>query len=100
MSDIENEVVTLLKEGETDVVAAFKAGATVVETALNALAPELKADLASLLTTLETDLEGGTSVDSLVTDLLNLAESKGMTFVVDLGTDVLNGLVAALLASL
>lgn len=100
MSGIGKEVVSLLQEGEDDLIGAAKAGWQVVEDALEALEPELKADLTGLLKLLTTSIEGGRTVDELVTALLNLAEANGKTFVIELGTDVLNGLVAALLASL
>lgn len=94
------EITTLLAEGEADLLSAAKAGWAVVEGALTALEPQVKADLAALLQELEVDLEGGKSVDELVTALLNLAEAKAMPLVIQVGTDVLNGLVASLLAGL
>lgn len=100
MSEVGTAVKTLISEGETDLLAVAKSGWSAVESGLEALAPEVKSDLTALLKELEVDLEGGDSVDSLVTDLLNMAESSGKTLVLQVSSTVLSGLVAALIAAL
>lgn len=100
IQEAETEVQKLLSETETDVVAAAKSGWTVVVGVLEALAPEAKADLTAVLKELEVDVTAGDSVDSLVTDILNLAESMGKPLVLQIESSALSGLVAALLAAL
>lgn len=100
MSEIGTEVKTLLAEGEADVVAVAKQGWTTIEATLSAMEPTLKADLQAVLKEVEVDVEGGDTVDSLVTDVLNVAESSGKSAVIGLGTNLLSGLVAMLIADL
>lgn len=95
-----DEIQTLIKEGENDLLAAAEAGWEFIKKALAGLENEVKSDLTKLLKELEVDVENGDSVESLVTDLLNLAESQGMQLVVEIETSVLTGLVSALLAAL
>lgn len=95
-----SDIATLLTEVETDVLAAAREGWNVVESALEALLPEVKADLGALLKEIEVDLMQGKSVDEMVTAMLNLAEAKGMALVIEISTDVLSGLAAALLAKI
>lgn len=100
MNEIGTEIKTLLADGAADVVAVAKQGWTTIETTLEAMAPELKADVQAVLKEVEVDIEGGDTVDSLVTDVLNVAESTGKTAVIGLGTNLLSGLVAMLIADL
>lgn len=95
-----NELQTLIAEGETDLLNAAKAGWAFVETKLAGLEGEVQADLLALLKELGVDIENGDTAESLVTDLLNLAESQGKTLVLNIETNVLTGLVAALVAGL
>lgn len=95
-----SELSTVLAAAENDALAVAQKGWSVVEGVLVGLEPEAKAILNSLIAVVAKDFTPGGSLDDLTTALLNTAESSGHTFVVNLGSNVLQALLAAAVAAI
>lgn len=91
-------MTNLLVELEDDLLAALTKGWDVVADAVEELLPEAQAALSVLFNEAVTDLTEGLPVDEIVTKVLNLAEAKGLSWVVDLETNLLRGLAGLLVA--
>lgn len=92
--------MNVLQNVEGDFIAAAKAGWVAVEAKVEALLPTLRADLTALVQEVANDLEAGASLEDMETGLLNLAESKGAQFVLELGSEILQALLASAIAGL
>lgn len=85
---------SFLETVEGDILAVGKSAWTWLEGELVKLGTTILADLRDLAQEAINEAQAGDSTEVIVTKILNMAESRGMSLIVEIETDILAGIVA------
>lgn len=79
---------------EGDLLDVASSAMQYVETKILGYGEEVLTDLKALISEALADIQAGDSVDVIVTKVLNLAESRSKSLIIEVGSDIIAGLVS------